>query len=507
MGRTISLALALVVFLAGAALADALPKGWQSHKFNGPNQPEVTDGVVTFELHDRQCSDIKYGDGRGESDCLNGAVRSAINYQGNTGRLGETVTYRFDLWVDPSFDFASFRNPDAVDLLPAGVDSRLRIASWEGTYLHNFIYIMKADRQRGITFTGEQCQAPEDFGTWVSVAVTIKWANDERGWIRVTCDDRLVYVDEDVATNQAPHCYPANQCERGIPKDPRQFIFLLGPIVGGLGGDYADYGFLTPFIDIQPDGIRMKARNMSITQGGTLYSDDDRKLVAELQDLLNALGCDAGPADGIAGPKTKAAAMTCRDFGWDQPSKFTPATVPALIDLYENLEAGSAEGQEADTRFVLSGTHSEVVGNGDHAISVNGRVESLNGDAFDLSFLVLGRFDDSGVTRWLDVLLEDDLGQPIPEAVTDCGGVRTETWGDGSTHAVIKFSPTSGGFSAATGACLVEALPPGVSEEAAFILDRFREVAAAIALSTSLPHGGAQAFMAKAAAGDIAVGM
>lgn len=483
-----------------------MPNGWQSHKFNGPNQAVVEDGVVTFHIFDRQCSDIKYGDGRGESDCLNGAVRSAINHTGRQQRLGETVEYRFDLLVDPSFDFAPFRNPDAVRLLPGGIDSRLRIASWEGTYLHNFIYLMKADAQRGITFTGAQCQAPEDFGTWVTVSVTIKWASQARGWVKVTCNGRLVYADEDVATNQAPHCYPTNQCEPGIKKDPREFNFLLGPVAGGYGGDYAQHGFESPFDDIQPDGIIIKTRNMSITQGGELYGAADKEMVSRLQKALNALGCDVGFADGIAGPKTKSVARSCRDFGWDMPEKFTVAAVPDFLTLYESADV-DAESDSAlpQTRVTASAT-SETVGSGDHVINVNGQVETLGGSPFDLDFIVIGRFDESGRTSWLDVLLEDDLGQPFPTVVAACPSHRTETWGDGSTHVVIRFSSTATGFRAVGGQCLLDALPAATADEARFLLTDFQRVAAAID-GTDLDLEGPRTFIEKAASGDISLRM
>jgi len=70
---------ALMVFAThAAATADPLPKGFERHKFNGSVRPEVKDGVTRFEIFDRQCSNVDYGDGRGENDCRNGNVRSTI---------------------------------------------------------------------------------------------------------------------------------------------------------------------------------------------------------------------------------------------------------------------------------------------------------------------------------------------------------------------------------------------------------------------------------------------
>lgn len=79
----------LLAFVAGAASADPHPAGLRNHKFN-PLDPVTENGVTTFTIHDRQCSTVLYGDGRGENDCHNGNVRSILT-AGFRERLGQSV--------------------------------------------------------------------------------------------------------------------------------------------------------------------------------------------------------------------------------------------------------------------------------------------------------------------------------------------------------------------------------------------------------------------------------
>jgi hypothetical protein len=501
-------------FCVVPASADSLPSGWQSHKFNGPNQPTVEDGVVTFQIFDEKCSDIDYGDGRGESDCVNGNVRSTIIKTGGDRRLGETIEYQVDIWINPSFALPSFRNPEALGLTPGGMDSRLRIASWEGPYLHNFIYLVKADADRGITFLGEQCQPPENFGQWVTFSMKVRWASDQRGWIKVTCDDRLVYVKEGVATNQAPHCYAANVCEPEPFKNPQSFNFLLGPIVGGYGWNYAEFGFASPFIEIQPEGITVKMRNIALTEGAELYSEDERAKVAELQAALNNLECDAGPEDGIVGARTRSAALTCRYFAdQEMPEALTVATLSEFLSLYtmdgvENLPTEAPMDMSA-VRVSVEGMNSEEVGNGDTAVNILATVDAPGGGRIDLDFILIGRFSPDGRTGWMGLLLLDNLGQ-VPDPLKACSGVRFETWGDGTTHAVIQLNSLGSRLVAHGGQCFINELPGDLSSQAEFLLTNFgalAEEAVSSEVVSFVESAGARAFIAKLAAGELQAGL
>jgi len=246
------------------SIADPHPKGFSNHRFNAV-RPVTKGGVTTFRIQDKQCSKVDYGDGRGESDCYNGNVRSILIYHPDA-RLNSALEYHFDIWIDPSLSYGGFYNDHSIGFLEDALDSRLRIASWEGPYLHNFLYMLKVDTIHGITFLGNQCQPKERFGQWVSFSMKVRWTTDKHGWIKVSCDDKVIYSAEAVATNQAPHCYINNQCEPGVKKNPKRIIFVVGPVMAGFGYEWKKYGKQSQFTDIQPEGITIKMRNMAVTK-------------------------------------------------------------------------------------------------------------------------------------------------------------------------------------------------------------------------------------------------
>jgi len=316
------------------ALADPHPSGLSEHRFNGPVAPVTSNGVTTLRIEDRKCSTVDYGDGRGESDCYNGNVRSTLMHQPEA-RLGEAVEYRFDIRVDPSIDYAGFHNSHSAGFIPDQIDSRLRIASWEGPFLHNFLYMLKLDKGRGIRFLSKPCVARERLGEWNSFSMKVRWASDSSGWIRVACNGETVHLAEGIATNQAPECYVTNQCEPGKKKNPNRFLFILGPVMSGFGHEWQKYGKASQFTDIQKEGITIEVRNFAVTKGAKLQTGDDIETVRQLQAHLASLGCDPGPADGIAGRKTRETALACREFPEGvRPEKLDLSTAAAMLAAY-----------------------------------------------------------------------------------------------------------------------------------------------------------------------------
>lgn len=328
------IALVLMFYGGAAALADPHPLGKGNHRLNGSVQPVTQDGVTTFVIRSGECSNRKYGDGRGESDCSNGNVRSLLT--GTNVSVGETVTYEFEVRADP-LTYEGFVNSHAAGFLYRLQDSRLRIASWEGNHLHNFIYILHLDARRGIRFLDTTCAGPEEIGNWMRFKMEVKWRNDKRGWIRVSCNDTIVYFAENVETTDAPHCYITNVCEPDISKSPRRIYNLHGPVMAGFGHEWKKYGLQSPFTEFSGD-IRVQMRNISLRKGATLYDDNAKSAVMELQQKLTALGCDPGPIDGLMGAKTRDAATNCRAFDDDQvPDAINAMTVGKWRDAYASL--------------------------------------------------------------------------------------------------------------------------------------------------------------------------
>lgn len=122
------IAVLFAALLTGPVLADPPPTGFELHKFNGSSAPVTEDGITTFHIEDEECSNVDFGDGRGESDCLNGSVRSMLRYE-RWAELGETLNYSMDILVEPGLEYEGYFNPDSAGFEPRGLDSHIRLAS------------------------------------------------------------------------------------------------------------------------------------------------------------------------------------------------------------------------------------------------------------------------------------------------------------------------------------------------------------------------------------------
>ncbi|MEP7239574.1 MAG: hypothetical protein ABI697_01700, partial [Devosia sp.] len=388
-------ALFIALLFVSSTFADPLPKGFRLWLWNGSVKPTTTAGVTTFKILDRQCSKKDYGDGRGEIDCMNGNIRSEMQHANE--KLGQSIEYRFDVLIDPSMAYPGEFDPYSVGYRSDGWDSTLRIADWEGYQkIKDFLFDLKLDAKRGLTFVGEQCQAPEDFGKWLSFSMKVHWANDNTGWIKVSCNDKAVYIREDVATTQPPFCYRTNECLPEKKDDPKLIMFRLGLSLVGRGFDWKQAGYPTQFREIQPGGITVQMRNISVTDGAVLYSDDDRTHAKLLQTRLHELGCYAGPANGIVDDATKDAALSCRSFDEGKlPAALNEATLATFLDRYSDSAANNLPPGTLPVRppftIRIGETHADSWDSGPQkgqaASQFEGQVDYPDGSREALSFM------------------------------------------------------------------------------------------------------------------------
>ena len=124
----------------------AQPSGFKNHIFNGKN-PKTAGGVTTFHVQSGDCSSIDYGDGRGESDCYNGNLRSHIKHNTHA-RLGESYLYSFEIRVPDGFNYAG--GPNLRSLLEVIELGRVR-------GIKNHLYTFHLDARRGLTFGDIVC--------------------------------------------------------------------------------------------------------------------------------------------------------------------------------------------------------------------------------------------------------------------------------------------------------------------------------------------------------------
>jgi len=496
----------------GPAGADPLPKGFEQHKFNASQAPVTRDGVTTFHVIPGDCSSVDYGDGRGESDCKNGNVKSVIRFKRNA-KIGESVEYKFDVQIDPGFKYAGEFQPDALPFRPEGWDSSLRIASWEGEFIKNFVFMLKADATKGITFFGKVCQAPERFGEWMTFSLKVRWANDDRGWVLATCDGEPVYVEEAASSTKQIQCYLANECQPGVVREPKTLNYILGLAFNGYGHDASKNGHASPFRDMQPDGLTVRMRNISVTQGVELYGPEEKALVVRLQKALNGLGCDVGAADGVPGKRTREAALTCRKFAEGaMPPELNVTTVAKFLELYTSegvADLPPGEQPIEPLAIHVAQAESETSGLDPKMVTdLRGSVSGGGSEVDEVSFLAIGDFNVSRKAfDYFALLLNDDLGKDTD--VQSCRGIRIEDWGDGGMHAVIELQIAGDRYTAQDFACVISKLPEQTGREADFIVSRFKDVAASMVADggiATVSHEGLRALIEDVAAGRITIG-
>lgn len=321
-----------LMVLSMIAAADPHPMRLDSHHFNGSVQPVTEAGVTRFEIRTHECSSRTYGDGRGESDCRNGNVRS--NLTAHQVGVSEAWTYEFEFRVPGPIGYGGYSNSHACGFLDRCADSRLRIVSWEGNRLHNFLYMLKLDNRYGVRFLDEVCVAPENLEKWSRFRMEVRWSHDDRGWIRVSCNDRVVHFREGVRTAAAPHCYVTNLCQDGEAKRPNRVLTILGPVMQGFGFEWKKYGKPHQFTDFDAP-IVVEMRRVKFRRGATLYDAEATEAVRGLQAQLVALGCDPGPVDGVMGRRTRQSARECRDLSsLDLPPDINAETVFAWHSAY-----------------------------------------------------------------------------------------------------------------------------------------------------------------------------
>lgn len=244
------LVIAGVVSLTSAAMAGA-PSGFREAKFQG-NAPTVKRGEVTFSLKPGQCSPKLYGDGRGESDCRNGQIRSQITNRKHA-RLGRAIEYAADIWIMPGFRYHKGNAPR----------SKLTIMEWQRIdTIKNHLYMLHLD-SRGARFEDKTCFPASQFGAWVSFRMQVKWSNEADGYLRVFCGGRLVYeltgpnaVPPDCGTRAKEQC----KLELINLRPPVQWE--VGPKLAGFGTVYAQFGLPSPFRPFPQSGLTMKMRNL-----------------------------------------------------------------------------------------------------------------------------------------------------------------------------------------------------------------------------------------------------
>lgn len=244
-------ALILAFTLAALPVTAAAPSGFKEARFQG-NSPTVKKGEVTFSVKPGQCSKKKYGDGRGESDCANGNIRSQITNRKHA-RMGTTIEYAAEIWVQPGFRYDKGNTPR----------SKLTIMEWQRIdTIKNHLFMLHLDGN-GVNFENKRCFSASNFGQWVPFKMQVKWSKGNDGFLRVFCDGRQVY--ELLGENALPPACgtPAkSQCDPSKMNYRPPVQWEVGPKLNGFGMVYAQFGLPSPFRPFRAEGLTMKMRNL-----------------------------------------------------------------------------------------------------------------------------------------------------------------------------------------------------------------------------------------------------
>lgn len=193
-----------------AALAEGLPWTLGLHPAS-VGAPEVQGGEARFSLARGQCAG---------GDCGRGAGRMALS-GGEGWRLGFQNMFGFEINIDP-------------DLAYRG--RGLSVARWSGADTGRVLFGFDLDAQRGLTFLGRSCVAPQDFGQWRRVYVRMEWAGDDAGFIEVRCgagqvhEVPVIFAASGLPTNRPLACTAGGACRAGDERGAERFEMQLGLI-------------------------------------------------------------------------------------------------------------------------------------------------------------------------------------------------------------------------------------------------------------------------------------
>ena len=254
--RPYLLVLAIYVMSSIAPALAGAPSGFQEGRNSGVS-PIWKNKELTFIMTRTDCQARPYGDGRGESDCLNGSSRSQVNARKQIG-MGKDYQYFMEIWVDPDFRY------NGKGWGGVNYRSRLWIAEWQRqNTIKNHMYEMYLDSVNGAKFEDKTCFRPSAFGKWNTFEMRVRWSTKDDGYLQVKCNGTIIYALKG-ANAVPPDCGKPwkNQCQTKHLDFSEDVLWSIGPSLKGYGMRHADFGIADPFPPFPETGITMKVRNL-----------------------------------------------------------------------------------------------------------------------------------------------------------------------------------------------------------------------------------------------------
>lgn len=233
--------------------------------YNNKRMPRLIGDDFVSQIFDRECVSVDYGDGRGESDCSNGNVGSAVETK-KLFNINSIIKISFDFWIQPNLDVQPVRMyTERGPFTSDPFHSHLIMFELERTHsIKNHVYDLDVDSLRGVTFLDKNCIKPSAFGAWHSFEFDLVYTDKKSGSLTVKCDGATIYERSNFNSALNPFCYEANGC---APKYDQLYNepmrMELGAQMRGNGWNAEQLGRPT-FNKIQGDGIMIRYRDLVI---------------------------------------------------------------------------------------------------------------------------------------------------------------------------------------------------------------------------------------------------
>lgn len=242
-----------LIFFALLSTSPVTAQSFRPNELNGQD-PVFRGGEWSMTLLEGVCASRAYGDGRGESDCSNGNIRSQLNGRRVNPPAG--VEYSFDIFVPDGFRY--------TETLKYRTYGSLEIAEWQHTPgIKNHLFEMYLTPRNGIAIEGRTCISPSNFGRWNSVKVQVQWSLGADGFFQVFCNEEPIYVLRG-QTLVPPGCGTDAKpnCRTELLQHNNPIVWQIGPLFRGFGSDWADYGRSSSFLPLPSNGVNIRVRNL-----------------------------------------------------------------------------------------------------------------------------------------------------------------------------------------------------------------------------------------------------
>lgn len=493
--------------------ADLSPPG-SAKEIGDPTglSPEPT--VLSFGFDDGYCSNKKYGDGV-TSDCSSGSSRSQMREdvfatKKNGQAQPKEAWYTWSVYFPPEFKFGPEQN--------AGL---LSMFYWHNGQCPHLVFYNGNGRVDDMSLGTNRLLSNYDcspgpqlkiaamaelIGKWSRFEMFVRWGGDEDG-------EAKIYLNG----NYLLH-YKGPTLTPGLEKTN---YFVMGP-----------YLCCTTDVKATKGETMYMAAVRRATTRSKLFMEADTDRLRKLQELLNVLGCDVGPADGALGKRTREQALTCRAFDEGQlPGDIGVSNVQKFLELYGSEGAAQLPKGDAsrlaiepvaalefpadptkrtdlvpvkfDVRPGETQTHKPG-----RSVEVNSSIAGPvkdNPNLRSVDFTVLGEYSYQSKNFYsLSIFLEDNIEK---DRLQDCPRSYLQ-FPDKSYHVLVQFQFNDGVWKSMNADCIIAAAPKAQAKMVDFVTSHFADISVGMVRyggNDLLSNEGLREFFERVAKGEIKV--